>query len=158
MNIYDFKAFVPISSIDKTHIDKLIELTVAEMPEGGLLFEEDFISDQSKTIRMMELIREKILLHTEAEVPHSAAVVIENMFYNEESGQYDVFADIIVEKNSQKQILIGKDGNKIRSIGTAARLDNKTLDTKIHLELWVKVKKNWRNDPKMLLSLGIGED
>lgn len=159
VNIYDFKAFVPISSIDKTHIDKLIELTVAEMPEGGLLFEEDFISDQSKTIRMMELIREKILLHTEAEVPHSAAVVIENMFYNEESGQYDVFADIIVEKNSQKQILIGKDGNKIRSIGTAARLDiNKTLDTKIHLELWVKVKKNWRNDPKMLLSLGIGED
>ena len=159
MDLFPFKQFIPISSHKKTNIDKLIELTLKELPEGGLLFDEDFVSNQSNKIRMMELIREKILLHTEQEIPHSAAVVIENMFLNEETGQYDVYADIIVEKNSQKQILIGKDGSKIKAIGTAARLDiNKTLDTKIHLELWVKVKKDWRNDPNMLLSLGIGED
>lgn len=159
MDLYDFKAFVPVSSLDQTHLDKLIELTLKELPEDGLLFDENFISNQTERMRMMELIREKILLHTREEIPHSVAVVIETMEYNEESGQYDVYADILVEKNSQKQILIGKDGSKIKTIGTAARLDiNKTLKTKIHLDLWVKVKKDWRNDPRILLSLGIGEE
>lgn len=159
MDLYPFQAFVPISSVKRTNIDKLIELTLNELPSDGLLFDEEFISNQSEKIRMMELIREKILLHTEQEIPHSVAVIIENINYNEEQGQYDVFADIIVEKNSQKQILIGKNGEKIKTIGTQARLDiNKTLKTKIHLELWVKVKKDWRNDERILLSLGIGED
>ena len=80
---------------------------------------------------MMELIREKILLHTREEIPHSVAVVIDNIFYNEELDQYDVYADILVEKSSQKQILIGKNGEKIKEIGTHARLDiNKTLKLK----------------------------
>jgi GTP-binding protein Era len=110
-------------------------------------------------MRMMELIREKILIHTKEEIPHSVAVVIENIFYNKSLDQYDVYADILVEKASQKQILIGKNGEKIKTIGTAARLDiNKTLNTKVHLVLWVKVKKDWRNDERMLTNLGIGED
>ena len=159
MNLLDFKAFIPVSTKSYENLNKLVELTLELLPEDGLLFDEEFLSNQSEKIRMMELIREKILLHTEQEIPHSVAVVIENMFFNEKSGQYDVFADIYVEKNSQKQILIGKDGSKMKAIGTAARLDiNKTLNTKVHLELWVKVKKDWRNDPKVLFSLGIGED
>lgn len=159
MDLLDFKAFVPVSSITKTNLDKLIELTLELLPEDGLLFDEEFLSNQSDRMRMMELIREKILLHTEQEIPHSVAVVIENMSFNEETKQFDVYADILVEKSSQKQILIGKDGQKIKTIGTAARLDiNKVLNTKIHLELWVKVKKDWRNDPRVLYSLGIGEE
>ena len=159
MDLLDFKAFVPVSSITKTNLDKLIELTVELLPEDGLLFDEEFLSNQSDRMRMMELIREKILLHTEQEIPHSVAVVIENMSFNEETKQFDVYADILVEKSSQKQILIGKDGQKIKTIGTAAILDsNKVLNTKIHLELWVKVKKDWRNDPRVLYSLGIGEE
>ena len=159
MDLLDFKAFIPVSSIAKTNLDKLIELTVELLPEDGLLFDEEFLSNQSDRMRMMELIREKILLHTEQEIPHSVAVVIENMSFNEETKQFDVYADILVEKSSQKQILIGKDGKKIKTIGTAARLDiNKILNTKIHLELWVKVKKDWRNDPRVLYSLGIGEE
>lgn len=159
MDLLDFKAFIPVSSIAKTNLDKLIELTVELLPEDGLLFDEEFLSNQSDRMRMMELIREKILLHTEQEIPHSVAVVIENMSFNEETKQFDVYADILVEKSSQKQILIGKDGQKIKTIGTAARLDiNKVLNTKIHLELWVKVKKDWRNDPRVLYSLGIGEE
>ncbi|HQC30584.1 MAG TPA: GTPase Era, partial [Acholeplasmataceae bacterium] len=152
-------AFVPVSSITGQNLDKLIELTLKELPEDGLLFPEDFVSNQTERMRMMELIREKILLHTKEEIPHSVAVVIENIFYNEELDQYDVYADILVEKSSQKQILIGKNGEKIKTIGTAARLDiNKTLKTKVHLVLWVKVKKDWRNDERMLTNLGIGED
>lgn len=159
MDLLDFKAFVPVSSITKTNLDKLIELTLELLPEDGLLFDEEFLSNQSDRMRMMELIREKILLHTEQEIPHSVAVVIENMSFNEETKQFDVYADILVEKSSQKQILIGKDGQKIKTIGTAARIDiNKVLNTKIHLELWVKVKKDWRNDPRVLYSLGIGEE
>ncbi|MGI6787588.1 MAG: GTPase Era [Acholeplasmataceae bacterium] len=159
MNLYDFSAFIPVSSLTGQHLDKLIELTLKELPEDGLLFPEDFVSNQSERMRMMELIREKILLHTKEEVPHSVAVVIENVYYNEALDQYDVYADILVEKNSQKQILIGKNGEKIKTIGTLARLDiNKTLQTKVHLELWVKVKKDWRNDERILLNLGIGED
>ena len=159
MDLLDFQAFIPVSSIAKTNLDKLIELTVELLPDDGLLFDEEFLSNQSDRMRMMELIREKILLHTEQEIPHSVAVVIENMSFNEETKQFDVYADILVEKSSQKQILIGKDGKKIKTIGTAARLDiNKILNTKIHLELWVKVKKDWRNDPRVLYSLGIGEE
>ncbi|MGI6781991.1 MAG: GTPase Era [Acholeplasmataceae bacterium] len=159
MNLYDFQQYVPVSSLTGKNLDKLIELTLEELPEDGLLFPEDFVSNQTERMRMMELIREKILLHTREEIPHSVAVVIENMFYNEKLDQYDVYADILVEKSSQKQILIGKNGEKIKEIGTQARLDiNKTLKTKVHLELWVKVKKDWRNDERMLVNLGIGED
>lgn len=159
MNLYDFSAFVPVSSVTGQNLDKLIELTLEELPEDGLLFPENFVSNQTERIRMMELIREKILIHTKEEIPHSVAVVIENIFYNKSLDQYDVYADILVEKASQKQILIGKNGEKIKTIGTAARLDiNKTLNTKVHLVLWVKVKKDWRNDERMLTNLGIGED
>jgi GTP-binding protein Era len=115
-------------------------------------------SDQSEDMMMSELIREKILFHTEQEVPHAIAVVIESLAENAEMNTIDVSALILVERPTQKQILIGKGGEKIKKIGTEARIEiNKLLHTKIHLTLWVKVKKDWRNRPSDLRALGYGE-
>jgi GTP-binding protein Era len=115
-------------------------------------------TDQSETVMMSELIREKILYFTEQEIPHAVAVVIESIYQNTELNQVDVSALIIVERPTQKQILIGRGGEKIKHIGTEARKEiNKVLDTKIHLTLWVKVKKDWRNRPSDLKAFGFGE-
>lgn len=156
---YDFKEYVPVSAKTGKNLDKLIELSLKYLPEGGLLFEEDYLSNQSEIQLISELIREKVLHYTMQEIPHSVAVKVGKIEFNEEQNTYDVFADIIVEKASQKQILIGKNGQKIKQIGTQARLDiNKELDTKVHLDLWVRVKKDWRNDERILSHLNIGED
>lgn len=102
---------------------------------------------------MAELIREKVLYHTKEEIPHSVAVVIEHAGY--EHNLYVVYATIVVERDSQKNILIGKQGSMLKVIGSEARKDiNETLETQIHLNLWVKVIKDWRNRPQDLKGLG----
>lgn len=159
LNDYPFLGVIPISAKDKTHIDRIEELIVPHLPEGPLFFPEEMTSDQSEEKLMSELIREKILFHTEQEVPHAVAVVIESLTENEELNTIDVSALIIVERPTQKQILIGKNGEKMKKIGMEARQEiNKLLSTKIHLTLWVKVKKDWRNRPNDLRSLGLFED
>jgi GTP-binding protein Era len=153
MNAYPFAGFFPISAIEHTNIDKLIEELVGRLPVGYPLFGETEITDQSDFQLMSEIIREKVLYHTQEEVPHAVAVVIEHTEMNQ--GVYEVHATIVVERNTQKQILIGKGGDMLKQIGTEARKEiNKILDTKIHLLLWVKVKKDWRNRPSDLKSFG----
>ncbi len=155
---YDFDGYFPVSAKDSTHIEKIKENLIKYLPEGPKYFPPDMKSDQSDTVIMSELIREKILYHTEQEVPHSVAVVIESIYQNEEQQQVDVSALIIVERPTQKQILIGRGGEKIKHIGTEARKEiNLLLDTKIHLTIWVKVKKDWRNRPSDLKAFGFGE-
>ncbi|PKK94159.1 MAG: GTPase Era [Tenericutes bacterium HGW-Tenericutes-6] len=153
-----FEGVFPISAKEKTHLDKLEEALIPHLTEGPLFFPEDMITDQSDEMIMSELIREKILYVTEQEVPHAVAVVIESLKQNHELKTLDVSALIIVERPTQKQILIGKGGEKIKKIGTDARIEiNQILDTKIHLTLWVKVIKDWRNRPQNLKAFGIGE-
>jgi GTPase len=156
---YEYEGFIPISAKDHTYLDRLIETLVPHLPEGPLFFPKEMKSDQSEQKMMSELIREKILFHTEQEVPHAVAVVIESLEENPELNTVDVSALIIVERSTQKMILIGKNGEKIKNIGTEARKEiNSLLNTKIHLTLWVKVKKDWRNRPQDLKALGYGDE
>ena len=155
---YEFEGYFPVSAKDLTYIDKVKETLLKFLPEGPKYFPPDMKSDQTETVMMSELIREKILYFTEQEIPHAVAVVIESIYHNTELNQVDVSALIVVERPTQKQILIGRGGEKIKHIGTEARKEiNKVLDTKIHLTLWVKVKKDWRNRPSDLKAFGFGE-
>ncbi len=159
LSAYPFEGVIPMSAKQGTYVDKIEELIVPHLSEGPRFFPEDMKTDQSEEKLMGELIREKILYHTEQEVPHAVAVVIESLTENEELNTIDVSALIIVERPTQKQILIGKGGEKMKKIGMEARKEiNQLLHTKIHLSLWVKVKKDWRNRPGDLKSLGFSED
>ena len=158
LGTHEFDGYFPVSAKDLTHVDKIKESLLNYLPEGPKYFPPEMKSDQSETVMMSELIRERILYHTEQEIPHAVAVVIESIYDNQEHGQVDVSALIIVERPTQKQILIGRGGEKIKHIGTEARKEiNKILETKIHLTLWVKVKKDWRNRPTDLKAFGFGE-
>lgn len=153
MDHYPFKGVLPISAKNQTHIDKVLEELSVMLPYGYQMFGSDEISDQSDFQIMAEIIREKVLYKTQEEVPHAVAVVIEHAEMND--NLYEVHASIIVERNSQKQIVIGKNGQMLKDIGTEARKDiNKVLETKIHLNLWVKVKKDWRNKITDMRSFG----
>ncbi|CCV64163.1 GTP-binding protein [Alteracholeplasma palmae J233] len=159
INAYPFKEVVPISAASVTNLDHLKEAIYKYLPEGPQYYPEEMVTDQTDNTLMAEIIREKILYHAQEEVPHSVAVVIESITPNEEYNTVDVTAIIIVERSTQKQILIGSKGEKIKKIGTAARRDiNKTLDTKIHLSLWIKVKKDWRNNPNELKRYGYQDE
>lgn len=155
---YEFEGYFPVSAKDLTHIDKIKAVLLKYLPEGPKYFPPEMKSDQTETVMMSELIREKILYFTEQEIPHAVAVVIESIYHNQELNQVDVSALIVVERPTQKQILIGRGGEKMKHIGSEARKEiNKVLDTKIHLTLWVKVKKDWRNRPSDLKAFGFGE-
>ncbi|MBE0701078.1 MAG: GTPase Era [Acholeplasmataceae bacterium] len=159
LDSYPFEGVIPISAKDNIHLDKLIEILMPHLVEGPMFFPKEMKSDQTEHQLMSELIREKILFHTEQEVPHAVAVMIESLKENAELNTIDVSALIVVERSTQKQILIGKGGEKIKKIGTEARLEiNRLLKTKIHLTLWVKVKKDWRNRPTDLKAFGYGDD
>lgn len=159
LDAYPFEGVIPISAKEHTYLDKLKEMLIPHLEDGPMYFPKEMKSDQSEEKMMSELIREKILFHTEQEVPHAVAVVIESLEENVELNTVDVSALIIVERATQKQILIGKAGEKIKKIGTEARKEiNQLLNTKIHLTLWVKIKKDWRNRPTDLKSFGYGDE
>lgn len=150
---FNFYGVYPISSTEGTHVKHLLKDIEDLLEEGVPYFATEETTTQSDFARMSELIREKVLHHTEEEVPHSVAVVIEHAEMYE--GVYNLYANIIVERDSQKNILIGKGGQMIKKIGTESRKDiNRTLNTQIHLELWVKVVKNWRQNQTHLKGMG----
>ncbi len=158
LDTYDFKGYFPISAKERTHLDRLITELIPYLDEGPKYFSEETKSDQSEEKLMAEFIRERILYHTEQEVPHAVAVMIESMKENDALNTIDVSALIIVERATQKQILIGKNGEKMKKIGMEARLEiNKRFSTKVHLTLWVKIKKDWRNRPNDLKAFGYGD-
>lgn len=155
LNEYEFADVIPISARDNTNIDKLLLAIKSHLIEGPHYFDSLTTTDQTEEQMIQELIREKIIYHTNQEVPHAVAVVVENMTYNKSHKTLDVRALIVVERPTQKVILLGAGGEKIKTIGTLARKDiNKTLDVKVHLELWIKVKKDWRNRQTDLKALG----
>ncbi len=158
LSAYKFEGFYPISAKDKTYLERLRNGLISYLPEGPKFYPDDMQSDQSETTLMSEFIREKILYLTEQEVPHSVAVVIERLDENKSENTLDVSALIIVERASQKKILIGHQGSKIKEIGTLARKEiNKELNKKIHLSLWIKIKKDWRNRESDLKAYGVGD-
>jgi GTP-binding protein Era len=144
---------VPLSALTKDNVDRLLDLTVQILPEGEAPYDEDMLTDQSMRVLAAEIIREKVLQNTNEELPYSVAVIIEQ--FVEEGTLTRIHATILVEKGTQKPIIIGKHGDRLKAIGTAARHDMERLfGMKVFLELWVKVKESWRGDERILAELG----
>lgn len=158
LTLGEFDAIIPISAIENTHLSQLENEILNYAYEEQPMFPEDYLSDQQEHQIISEWIREKILTLTKEEVPHAVAVIIENIEENKKLKTLDIRALIIVERESQKRILIGKQGEKLKTIGTLARLDlNQTFNRKVHLELWIKIKKDWRNKMQDVMRFGYGE-
>lgn len=155
---YDFEEIVPISALNGNNVTYLLELLEKHLPEGPKYYSDDQMTDHSERFMISELIREKALHHTREEVPHSVNVIVETM---EERDNQMVFiqALIIVERESQKGILIGKKGSMLKKIGQEARESiEELLNKKVFLELWVRVKKDWRNREQLLKEYGFDKD
>ncbi len=151
--LYPFAEIIPVSAL-KNDLGGLVETILKRLPHGPKYFPDDQLTDQPERFIVSELIREKVFELTKEEIPYSTAVVIEEM--KEEPEITRIHAVIYVERDSQKGILIGKGGGMLKQIGTLARLDaEKLLGTKIFLKLFVKVKKDWREDDRMLKNFGI---
>jgi GTPase len=156
---FNFAEIVPISALEGNNIEKLLEQIKEKMPEGPQFYPADQVTDHPERFIVSELIREKALHLTREEIPHSTAVVIEKMERQPEKDMVHVMATIIVERDSQKGIIIGKQGSMLKEIGKRSRLDiENLLGSKVFLELWVKVQKDWRNKASQLRDFGFRED
>ena len=154
---FDFAEYFPISAKFGRSFDDLIQTTKKYLPEGDLLYPAEIISDGAENFRIAELIREKVLTCTEEEVPHAAAVKIENKEFRKNACY--IQAVILVEKQSQKGIMIGKQGNMLKKIGSLARADiEKLLGMNVYLELFVRVEDEWRSRDARISEYGYGGD
>lgn len=150
---YNFKEIIPISALNDHNVDRLIEVTKRYLEDGVQYYPKDQVCDYPEQFIYAEIIREKVLYLTEEEIPHSVAVVFERM--GRKKGKLLMSALILVERNSQKGIIIGKQGSMIKEIGTQARKDLEgILGETIYLELFVRVEKDWRNKKSKLQQLG----
>ncbi|SET41122.1 GTP-binding protein Era [Natronincola peptidivorans] len=150
-----FSDIVGISALEGAHLQVLIDKIIDFLPEGPQYFPGDMITDQPERVIVAEIIREKILHYTHEEVPHGVAVETAMMKKREGKDIVDIHATIYCEKKSHKGIIIGKQGRKLKGVGKSAREDiEKLLGSKVYLELWVKIKEDWRNNQNTLKTLG----
>lgn len=153
-SLYPFKEIIPISALKQDGINLLLKKICDYLPVGPCYYTEDLITDQLERFMVSEIIREKLMEMTEEELPYSVALEVAE-WKEREDGLISISCNIYVERESQKAIIIGKKGEKLKSIGSAARVDiEKLLNAKVFLTLWVKVKKHWRNDSQLLKELG----
>ena len=156
--LHEFAEIVPISALDGNNVDALIGTIKKYLPEGPQYYPENQVTDHPERFIIAELIREKVLHLTREEVPHSVAVVIDAI-QKREGGAVYINATIVVERASQKGIIIGKQGRMLKEVGKRARFDIEALlGSKVFLEVWVKVQKDWRNKMSQLRDLGFRED
>ncbi len=149
----DFAEIVPVSALKNDNTEELIKCIMTYLPYGPAFFDEDTITDQPERQLVAELVREKALRALDEEVPHGIAVTIERMKYRK--GIVDIDANIVCEKDSHKGIIIGKQGSMLKKIGTGARRDiENLLGIRVNLQLWVKVKKDWRDSDFLLKNFG----
>jgi len=150
---FEWTEIVPVSAVTGVNLDLLVDLTVKLLPGTDAPFADDVLTDQSMRTLAAELVREKILQKTREEVPYSVAVAVDQ--FVEEGKLARIDATIIVERESQKAIVVGKGGELIKAVGTEARLDIEQLfGMKVFLRLWVKVRSDWREDEDLLAELG----
>ena len=155
--LYDFFAVVPISAKRGRAVDEVLDECSKLLREADWFYEEDMITDQPQRQMVAEIIREKILRTLDKEIPHGVAVVIEE--YRDEGSIVRIRAEIFCEKASHKGILVGKNGETLKRIGSYAREDmEKLLDAQVYLNLWVKVKENWRESARGILDFGYTEE
>lgn len=150
-----FKNIVPLSALKGTNVNNLLGSIKELLPEGPQYFPSDMITDQPERNIISEIIREKALHFLDEEVPHGIAVDVDSIKSREGKEIVDITATIYCEKDSHKGIIIGKGGRKLKGIGKSARLDiERLLGSKVYLDLWVKVNKNWREKEKLIRKMG----
>jgi GTPase len=153
--LYPFTAVIPVSALTGDGLERLVAELLPLLPQGVAYFPDDVPTDATERFLSGEIIREKVFLHTGQEIPYSSAVLIDS--FKEDGGRnlVEIHATIYLERNSQKGIVIGKGGSKLKQIGTAARKDiEELLGRKVHLNLWVKIRKHWSRDERFLKELG----
>lgn len=144
----------PVSARKGVNIKKLEAAIAEKLPEGDKVIEDDIVSDKSEKFMIAEIMREKILLKFDKEIPHGVAIVV-NTFQKNQSGVYDINLDIVCEKSNHKAILIGKQGAALKEVSSFARKDmEKFLDAKVFLTTYVKVKEDWRDRPSLMRDFG----
>ena len=159
MAIADFKEIVSVSALKNDGTNELLKVIEKYLPEGPKFFPDDTLTDQPEKQICAEFIREKLMRNTNCEIPYGIAVVIESMKFNEEKNLTSIEATIFCERDSHKSIIIGKNGDMLKKIGTSARRDiERFLGGKVYLNLWVKVKENWRNSEVSLKNFGYTEN
>ena len=153
---HDFLEVVPTSARNGSNVDKLDALVLQQMPEGDLIFPEDQITDRSERFFAAELLREQLIRRYHEELPYAVTVEIEK--FEEEPGRYIIGAVVWVERENQRRILLGKQGGAMKEAASAARLAMvEFFDTRVHLDVWIKVKKSWSSDEASLARLGYSE-
>jgi GTPase len=151
-----FEDLVPVSALTGENIDRLEEVLLKHLPEGDPIYPEDYLTDQPERFFVAELVREQVLQQTRDELPFSTAVVVDKFEEPDAKGLMRLYCTILVERETQKPIIVGKAGAMIKSIGTAARKELEAFfDAKVFLDLHVKVKEGWREDERTLDSLGL---
>lgn len=152
--LYPFKEIIPVSALKGDGIDHLLDNVVKYLPEGPKYYPDDIVTDQIERFMAAETVREKIMQQTGEEIPHSVATEVVQ-WSERKDGVVFITVNIYVERKGQKGIIIGKDGARLKAVGTAARIEiEQLLGAKVFLELWVKVKKDWRSDDRFLSELG----
>ena len=153
--LLDFADIIPVSAAVGTGTDDLLDLLFSYLKEGPLYFDEETVTDQSMRQIAAELIREEALKKLRDEIPHGIAVEVTKMSYREDGNIYDIDASIICERDSHKGIIIGKGGSMLKRIGTGARLQIEDMtQTRVNLKLFVKVRKDWRDNDTFLKEFG----
>ena len=156
--LFPFAAIIPLSALSGAGIDILLDEVWKLLPEGPQYFPEDMMTDRTERFIAAEIIREKAILLTRQEIPYAMAVVVDSFKEIERSNLLRIHVSLIVEKDSQKGILIGRKGTMLKRIGTEARLSlEKFFALRVYLELFVKVRKDWTNDARALKELGYGK-
>ena len=151
-----FEDLVPVSALTGENVDRLEQVLLKHLPEGDALYPEDYLTDQPERFFLAELVREQVLQQTRDELPFSTAVVVDKFEEPDAKGLMRLYCTILVERETQKPILVGKGGARIKAIGTAARKELEAFfDAKVFLDLHVKVKAGWREDERTLDSLGL---
>jgi GTP-binding protein Era len=154
-----FTDIVPISALNGDGVDRLEPALVAHLPEGEPLYPDDYLTDTPERAYVAEVVREKLLHHTRDELPFTTAVVVDQFEEPDEKGLLRVYCSILVERDSQKAIVIGRAGSMIKTIGTEARQELEAFfSARIYLDLRVKLRAGWREDPRMLDQLGVRDD
>ena len=155
-DLYPFKSIIPVSALKGDGLERLVDELLQVMPKGFKYFPDDVPTDATERFLSAEIVREKVFLFTGQEIPYSSAVLIESFKEDPARNRVEIHATIYLERKSQKGIIIGKGGDKIKQIGTAARKDiEEMLDSKVNLQLWVKIRKHWSRDARFLQELGL---
>jgi GTP-binding protein Era len=146
---------LPVSALTGEGCDMLLDRVLQALPEGPPLFPEEMLTDQPERVLAAEWIREKLLAETRQELPHATAVIVER-WQERHDGLLEIEATVLVEHDSQKKIVVGRGGELLKRVGTAARLElERFLDQRVYLRLWVRVRRDWRNDRQMLRRMGL---